>query len=117
LRNFIQRIMHKLERQDETAQKISCMYLQWNPGNMTNHGTDVGWSWYQGGRVSEVESLGVNFPPKTAYRTCSIACLHAWLRWCTKPFSWQKQLLLGKRLLKCHNRVYNSSWKKITQVS
>jgi hypothetical protein len=30
---------------------------------------------------------------KTAYR--SIACLHAWLRWCTKPFSWEKQLLLG----------------------
>jgi hypothetical protein len=28
---------------------------------------------------------------KTAYS--SIACLHAWLRWCTKPFSWQKQLL------------------------
>jgi hypothetical protein len=63
---------------------------------MTNHGTDVGWlrqwSW----------KSGVNFMikysrQKTVYR--SIACLHAWLRWCTKPFSWQDQLLLGKRLL------------------
>jgi hypothetical protein len=72
---------------------------------MTNHGTDVGWSCYRGGRVGEVENLGVNFLLITAYR--SIACLHAWLRWCTKPFSWQKHLLLGKRLLKYHNRVYN----------
>jgi hypothetical protein len=40
---------------------------------------------------------GDEFPAKKLYR--SIAYLHAWLRWCTKPFSWQKQLLLGKRWL------------------
>jgi hypothetical protein len=28
--------------------------------NMTNHGTDVGWSCYRGGHISEVENLGVN---------------------------------------------------------
>jgi hypothetical protein len=32
--------------------------IQWNPGNTTNHGTDVGWSCYRGGRISEVENLG-----------------------------------------------------------
>jgi hypothetical protein len=31
---------------------------------MTNHGTNVGWSCYRGGRVNEDENLGVNFPPK-----------------------------------------------------
>jgi hypothetical protein len=31
--------------------------IQWNPGNTTNHVTDVGWSCYRGGRVSEVENL------------------------------------------------------------
>jgi hypothetical protein len=36
-------------------------YVQWKPGNTTNHGTDVGWSCYRGGRVNEVENMGVNF--------------------------------------------------------
>jgi hypothetical protein len=46
--------------------------IQWNPGNTTSHGTDDGWLCYRGGRVSEVENLGVNFP-RTAYCKCSIA--------------------------------------------
>jgi hypothetical protein len=59
---------------------------------------------YWGGRVSEVENLWVNFMityscQKTAYQYRSIACLHAWLRWCTEAFSWQEQLILRKRLL------------------
>jgi hypothetical protein len=41
---------------------------------MTNHGTDVGWSCYRGGRACEVENLGVNFPPKKM-RTVSLACM------------------------------------------
>jgi hypothetical protein len=42
---------------------------------MTNHGTNVGWSCYRGGHVSEVENLGVNFPPKKLH-TVSLACMH-----------------------------------------
>jgi hypothetical protein len=46
--------------------------LQWNPGNTTNHGTDVGWSCY----CQWSWKSGGEFPAKTiAYR--SIACLHA----------------------------------------
>jgi hypothetical protein len=36
--------------------KIVKLGVQWNPSNMTNHGTDVGRSCYRGGRVSEVEN-------------------------------------------------------------
>jgi hypothetical protein len=49
--------------------------IQWNPGNTTNHETDVGWLCYRGGRVSEVENLGVNLPQKNCV-PYSIACLH-----------------------------------------
>jgi hypothetical protein len=40
--------------------------IKWNADNTINHGTDVGWSVYGGGRISEVENLGVNFPPKNS---------------------------------------------------
>jgi hypothetical protein len=70
---------YRIIKENEYSEKMKtcCTYIQWNPGNTTNHGTDVGWSCYGGGRVNEVENLGVNFLPtkygKTAYR---IACLH-----------------------------------------
>jgi hypothetical protein len=35
---------------------LALFILQWNPGNTTNHGTDVGWPCYQGGRISEIEN-------------------------------------------------------------
>jgi hypothetical protein len=38
--------------------------IQLNPVNTTSHWTNVGWSCYRGGCVSEVENLGVNFPQK-----------------------------------------------------
>jgi hypothetical protein len=47
-------------------------HIQWNLGNTTNHGTDVGWSCYRGDHVSEVENLGVNFPQKKT----ALACRH-----------------------------------------
>jgi hypothetical protein len=46
-------------------------WLQWNHGNTTNHGTDVGWS-------------------------RSIACLNAWLKWCMKPFHDKNSYFLEK---------------------
>jgi hypothetical protein len=52
------------------AKEIQGM-VQQKPGKMTNHGTDVGWSCYRGGRVSEDENLWVNFLPKKL-----LACMH-----------------------------------------
>jgi hypothetical protein len=49
---------------------------------MTNHGTDVGWSCYWGGRVSEVENLGwiswLLIPAKQLSTLVSLACMHDW---------------------------------------
>jgi hypothetical protein len=51
--------------------------IQWNLGNTTNHGTDVGWSGYRGGRVGEVENLGVNFMITYDYLpACTIEVMH-----------------------------------------
>jgi hypothetical protein len=52
--------------------------IEWNPGNTTNHGTDVGWSCYRSGRVGEVENLGVNLPQKKLHTVVSLACMRDW---------------------------------------
>jgi hypothetical protein len=38
--------------------KVRLMDIQWNLGNMTNHGTDVGWSCSLGGRVVKLKIWG-----------------------------------------------------------
>jgi hypothetical protein len=63
----------KLGRKDNATVLVS----PWNPGNTTNHGTDVRWLCYRGGRVSEVENLGVGeFPAKKLSTVVSFDCMH-----------------------------------------
>jgi hypothetical protein len=76
-----------------------------NPSGSPDHCRMVvlpGWSYQRSWKS------GVNFPQKN-YR--SIACLHSWLRWCTKPFM-TRTVTFWKKIRPTHNSVdnFDLSW-------
>jgi hypothetical protein len=44
---------HVTSNYSVSGPRHNVLRFQWNPGNTTNHGTDVGWSCYRCGRVSD----------------------------------------------------------------
>jgi hypothetical protein len=80
--------------------RSTCQKTIWYSGTPvtrpTHMGPRVGWSCYGGDRISEVENLGVNFPPKNC-TVVSLACMHDW--------GMHEALFLTKTV---------TSWKKIT---